>query len=124
MKGMMRRIIAMSLLVLLAAYAAVAASPRGAGSTDTTSTAITELIADLASLSLPPRVERAFLLTLNAAADAAREGQAEKAQTLLRTFTFEVRGVKRAKRIPAETANPLIERVEKLMVMMGETAPQ
>ena len=114
----------MSLLVLLAAYAAAAASPPAVGSDDTTSTAISALMVELTSLSLPPRVERAFLLTLNAAADAVREGEAAKAQTLLRTFTFEVRSVKRAKRIPAETANPLIERVEKLIVMIGETAPQ
>jgi hypothetical protein len=121
---MMRRIIAMSLLVLFAAYAAVAASPRAPDSDDAAWANISVLIIELTSLSLPPRVERAFLLTLNAAADAAREGQAARAQTLLRTFTFEVRGVKRARRIPAETANPLIEKVEKLLATMGETAPQ
>jgi len=113
----------MSLLVLLAAYAAVAASPLRAKSGETASS-ITALIVELTSLSLPPRVERAFLLTLNAAAEAAREGQTARAQTLLRTFAFEVRGVKRARRITAETANPLIEKVERLIVMMDETAPQ
>ena len=62
-----------------------------------------------AALSLPVRVERAFRLTLHAANDALREGEISRALTLLlRTFTFEVRGVKRAKRLHADAADVLI----------------
>jgi Flp pilus assembly pilin Flp len=64
---------------------------------------------------MPPRVEHALMLTLLAARIAALVGQWSWAVTLLRTFAFEVRGVKRAKRVPAGTADALIARAVEVM---------
>jgi len=76
---------------------------------------IAALIDTSAALGLPSRVERAFLLTLRTAGDAYHQGDTQRAMTLLRTFSFEVRSVKRAKRLPAETAEMLIARAEDAM---------
>ena len=73
---------------------------------------IAAIVDESAALSLPARVERALSLTLRAATDALHEGQTDRAVVLLRTFTFEVRGVKRAKRLRAEAADVLIARAE------------
>jgi len=105
-------LIALALLVLFPARDAGAAGPIG------------DLIAETGALLLPVRIERAFLLSLHAAADALHEGDVPRAQTSLRTFAFEVRSVKRAKRIPADTADRLIEKVEKLIATMTAPAPR
>jgi hypothetical protein len=73
---------------------------------------IAALIETSAALGLPARVERAFLLTLRTASDAYHQGEIQRARTLLRTFSFEVRSVKRAKRVRAETADMLLARTE------------
>jgi hypothetical protein len=73
---------------------------------------IAALIDTSAALGLPTRVERAFLLTLRTAGDAYHQGEIQRALTLLRTFSFEVRSVRRAKRLPAETADMLLGRTE------------
>jgi hypothetical protein len=73
---------------------------------------ITALIDTSAALGLPTRVERAFLLTLRTAVDACHQGELRRALTLLRTFSFEVRGVARAKRLRTETADMLLARTE------------
>jgi len=100
-------------LLLLAALGIATAQPLdGLAPEDPAHIQISTLIQESASLSLPVRVDRAFRLTLNAAHDALREGQVSRALTLLRTFTFEVRGVKRAKRLRADVADALIARAE------------
>jgi hypothetical protein len=73
---------------------------------------IAALIDTSAALGLPVRVERAFLLTLRTAGDAYHQGEIQRALTLLRTFSFEVRSVKRAKRVRPETADMLLARAE------------
>jgi hypothetical protein len=118
----MRQTAAMALLFLFAAPAAAFANPPDVVSDHAASANVSALIVESAALRLPVRVERAFLLTLRAAADALQEGEVARAQTLLRTFTFEVRSVKRAKRIPAESADPLIEKAERLIATMSGPA--
>ena len=73
---------------------------------------ITALIQTSAALELPTRVERAFLLTLRTARDAYHRGEMPRAVTLLRTFASEVRSVKRAKRLPPDSADMLLARTE------------
>ena len=80
---------------------------------------ITALVDESAGLSLPIRVERAFALTLLAANDALHQGDRGKALTLLRTFIFEVRGVKRAQRLNPEAADALVARAEKAIGALG-----
>src|SRR5688500_16417493 len=73
---------------------------------------IAALIQTSAALELPTRVERAFLLTLRTAGDAYHRGEMPRALTLLRTFAFEVQGVRRAQRLPPDTADMLLGRTE------------
>lgn len=108
----MRRIALIACFLIIAARGIASAHPPDAAPGDSPATSIAALIAESASLSLPVRVERAFLLTLHAAADALRHGENVRAQTLLRTFAFEVRGVKRARRVPADVADALLARAE------------
>ena len=96
--------------MMAAAVAVASAQPLSPASDD--SCQIAALIDTSAALGLPTRVERAFLLTLRTAGDAYHQGDIHGALTLLRTFSFEVRGVKRAKRVPAETADMLTARAE------------
>ena len=109
---MIRRTLAVVLLLLGALGVATAQPLDGLAPEDPAHIQISTLIQESAALSLPVRVDRAFRLTLNAAHDALREGQVSRALTLLRTFTFEVRGVKRAKRLRADVADALIARAE------------
>ena len=108
----MRRIILTACLLVIASRGIAAAHPPDAAPDAGPAASIAALIAESAALSLPMRVERAFLLTLHAAADALRQGEIVRAQTLLRTFAFEVRGVKRARRVPADVADALIARTD------------
>lgn len=100
------------LVVLLVASGAAAANPPNGQADDPTQVHVAALIGESAALSLPPRVERALLLTLHAADDALRQGEASRARVLLKTFAVEVRGVKRAKRLPPAAADALIARAE------------
>ena len=109
---MRRTLVLACFLTVVAARGIAAAHPPDAAPAVTPENCIAALISDSAALSLPVRVERAFLLTLHAAADALRQGEIVRAQTLLRTFAFEVRGVKRARRVPADVADALIARTE------------
>ena len=115
---------AVLLLLLIVANDAALALPADIAGDDSASTAVTALIAESARLSLPPRVERAFLLTLQGAADALRDGDVARAQTLLKTFVFEVRSVKRARRISSATADALIEKAAKLIAAMSVQSPR
>ena len=107
---MFRRICA-AILLLLAAFGVAAAQPLD-GRAQEDHAEITALIHQSVALSLPPRIERAFMLTLNAANDAYLQGEIPRTVMHLRTFAFEVRGVKRAKRLPPATADALIARAE------------
>lgn len=102
-----------AVLLLLAALGVATAQPLdGLVQEDPARVKITALIQESATLALPARVERALMLTLHAAEKALHEEQNENAAVLLRTFAFEVRGITRAKRLPAETADALIARAE------------
>ena len=120
----MHRTLALSLLLLVGPNEAAATLPANMTAGDSASTVVSQLIVESAGLRLPTRIERAFLLTLHAAADALREGDIASARTMLKTFAFEVRGVKRARRMPAATADPLIEQAEKLITAMSVRAPR
>ena len=96
--------------MIVAAVAIAAAQPLSQAPDD--SCQIAALIDTSAALGLPTRVERAFLLTLRAASEACHQGESQRALTLLRTFSFEVRSVKRAKRLRTETADMLLARTE------------
>jgi hypothetical protein len=120
---MFRRLAAAALL-LLAAWSIAVAQPAGDERNDRLDMEIAALVSEITDASLPVRIERAFLLTLRCAADAIRQGDVSRAQMLLRTFAFEVRGVRRAKRISPDAADPLIEKAEKLIATMTEPAPQ
>ena len=104
---MTRRIVVVALIVF-AAIAVANAQPSSPALDD--SCRIAALIDATAALGLPTRVERAFLLTLRTAADACHQGEMQRAATLLRTFSFEVRSVRRAKRLRAEAADMLLAR--------------
>jgi hypothetical protein len=108
----MFRAFGLLLVVLLAASGVAAANPPNPQADDPTQVHVAVLIDESAALSLPPRVERALLLTLQAAGDALRQGEASRARVLLKTFAVEVRGVKRAKRLPPAAADALIARAE------------
>jgi outer membrane PBP1 activator LpoA protein len=99
------------LLVLLGAGAALAYPPDSAPP-NPAQAQVAALIDESGALSLPPRVERAFLLTLLAADAALRQGESSRARVLLNTFAIEVRGVKRARRLRADAADALIARAE------------
>jgi len=106
-------------VVLFASRGVAAAYPPDPAPDGEASGHIAFLIDESAASSLPLRVERAFLLTLHAAGDAVRQGHISQALTLLRTFAFEVRGAKRAKRLRAETADALIARAENVIRTLG-----
>ena len=109
----MFRALGLVLVVLLVASVAAAANPPNpAQIDDRTQVQVAALINQSAALSLPPRVERAFLLTLFAVDEALRQGEASRARVLLKTFAVEVRGVKRANRLPPAAADALIARAE------------
>lgn len=112
---MVRRIFVAVLLLLAALGVATAQPLDGVAPEDPVHAQIAALIDESAALALPVRVERALMLTLRAARGAVDEGQMSTALILLRTFTFEVRGVKRAKRLPAGAADALIARAEAAM---------
>ena len=118
---MIRRTFAAVLLLLAALGVATAQPLHDLAQQDPAHIHITALIHESATLALPARVERAFRLTLQAANDAYVEGHIAKALLLLRTFTFEVRGVKRAKRLPAPVADALIARAEEAIGALGRT---
>jgi hypothetical protein len=109
---MLRRICAIVFLLLAALGVATAQPLDACVPEEPVHLEITGLIQQSAALALPARIERAFMLTLNAANDAYRHGEISKTLTLLRTFAFEVRSVKRAKRLPPATADTLIARAE------------
>ena len=111
----MTRRLVVAVLLLLAALGVATAQPLASTLGDPAHVQIAALIQESIAMELPPRVEHALMLTLRAAQDAALEGQRSKALTLLRTFAFEVRGVKRAKRVPARTADALIARAVQVM---------
>jgi hypothetical protein len=112
---MVRRIFVAVLLLLVALGVATAQPLDGLTPRGPAHVQIAALIQESAAMELPPRVERALILTLRAAQDAVLEGQGSRALTHLRTFAFEVRGVKRAKRVPARTADALIARVTQVI---------
>lgn len=112
----MTRRLFVAVLLLLAALGVATAQPLAWGtSLDPAHVQIAALIQESIAMEMPPRVEHALMLTLHAARNAALEGQRSRALTLLRTFAFEVRGVKRAKRVPAGTADALIARAVQVM---------
>ena len=105
---MIRRTFAAVLLLLAALGVATAQPLAGVAPPDPALVQIAALIQESAALGLPARVEHALTLTLRAAQDAVLNGQPSRARTLLRTFAFEVRGVRRAKRLPTGVADALI----------------
>ena len=107
---MIRRLVVVFVFLLAAGPAA--ANPPDSAPATPAQAHVAALIDQSAALSLPPRVERAFLLTLRAADDALRQGEPSKARILLKTFAIEVRGVKRARRVPPDAADALIARAE------------
>ncbi len=115
---MLRRIFA-GVLLLLAALGVATAQPLDGVPEDQVD--IAALIQQSAALSLPPRIERAFFLTLNAANDAYVQGEIPKTVMHLRTFAFEVRSVKRAKRLPPSVADALIARAELTIGMLSQS---
>ena len=116
----MRRTLLLVLIGFIGAGGPAAADPQYPTAHDPSISHIAALIDESAALSLPVRVERAFKLTLHAADDALRQGETARALVLLRTFTFEVRGVKRARRLPPEAADMLIVRAEEAIVALGQ----
>jgi hypothetical protein len=113
MKTVMLRSFVLALVMLLAASGGAAANPPNpAQDDDPTKVHVAALIDESAALSLPPRVERAFLLTLFAVNEALQQGEPSRARVLLKTFAVEVRGVKRAKRLPPAVADALLARAE------------
>jgi hypothetical protein len=112
---MVRRIFVAVLLLLAALGVATAQPLDGVSPRDAAHVQIAALIQESIATEMPPRVAHALMLTLHAAQNAALEGQRSRALTLLRTFAFEVRGVKRAKRVPAGTADALIARAVQVM---------
>jgi hypothetical protein len=99
-------------VAFMAVAASAAAAPQSPPQAPRDSCEIAALIDASAALGLPARVERAFLLTLRTAGDAYHRGEIQRAVTLLKTFSFEVRGVKRARRLPPDTADMLLARTE------------
>jgi hypothetical protein len=98
--------------ILFAVFMIIAAVVVANAQPSDDSCQIAALIDTSAALGLPTRVERAFLLTLRTAGDAYHQGEIQRALTLLRTFSFEVRSVKRAKRVRPEAADMLLTRTE------------
>ena len=109
------RIIAVAVVLLLFAALGVAnaqAWPELVRHSTGERDRIEHLMTEMAAMSLPPRVERALMLTLQAADAAVHQGRIPAARVLLRTFTYEVRGVKRARRLAADTADALLAKAE------------
>jgi len=109
------RIIAVTVGVLLIAMLGVAnaQTPPGLVSHRTQEgDGIERLMAEMTALSLPSRIERALMLTLQAADAALHQGRMSEARVLLRTFANEVRGVRRARRLSVETADVLLAKAE------------
>ena len=115
----MVRTLLVAALVLSASSGMASAQPVDAVAAGAASSHISALIDRSAALALPARIERAFMLTLHAAGDALGQGDAAKALTLLKTFAFEVRGVKRARRIRADVADDLVARAGEAMSALG-----
>lgn len=115
----MLRPLLVAVLALFASCGMAAAEPEVPVPDGAVGAHINALIDESAALSLPVRVERAFLLTLHAAGDAVRQGDVSNAHTLLRTFVFEVRGVTRAKRLRPEVADALVARAEEAIGALG-----
>lgn len=116
----MLRTLLLLILVLIGSHGIAAADPPDTAADDPACRRIAALIDESAALLLPVRVKRAFTLTLLAASDAAHKGEYAKALTLLRTFTFEVRGVTRAHRLRPEAADLLLTRAQEAI---GALAP-
>jgi hypothetical protein len=114
----MLRIPALLLALLTCCHGIATAAPDDAVP-DSACSKIAALIDQSAALSLPPRVERAFTLTLMEADHAAHSGDHIKALTLLRTFTFEVRGAKRVHRVPPQAADVLIAGAQEAIVALS-----
>src|SRR5690349_11412115 len=95
-------------LVFLLAAGRAAAHPPESAPVNPALAHVAALIDESAALSLPPRVERALLLTLRAAHDALRQGDPSRARIFLQTFAVEVRGVKRARRLTGDAADTLL----------------
>jgi hypothetical protein len=110
----MARVLAL-LLVLLTCFHGIATAGPGDAVSDSACSRIAALIDESTALSLAPRVQRALTLTLIEADNAAHNREHSRALTLLRTFTFEVRGAKRAHRLPPEIADLLIARAQDAM---------
>ncbi len=113
---MSSRIVAVAVVFLLFAALGIANAqasfglePQSTGDRDR----IERLMTEMAVLSLPVRVERALMLTLQAADAAVHQGRIPAARVLLRTFAYEVRGVRRAGRLAADTADVLIAKAER-----------
>jgi hypothetical protein len=102
------RYLVLSAVLLAAGHASAGADPVNLGSGGSVCTQIAALMDESVALKLPPRVERALTLTLQAADAAVHDGQNGRARTLLRTFAFEVRGATRAKRLQDDAAQVLI----------------
>lgn len=100
------------LVVLVALRGIAAAYPPDLAPVQVADTYVAALIVESTALSLPARVERAFLVTLRAADDALRRGEIAKALTHLRTFAFDVRSVKRAGRLPPDAGDALLAAAE------------
>ena len=115
---MIRRAFAAVLLVLAAFGIATAQQLGRVAPQDPAHRHIAALIQESAALRLPARVEHALTLTLRAAQDAVLNGEPSKARILLRTFAFEVRGVRRAKRLSAGDADALLARAAAAMATL------
>ena len=117
----MTRRLVFAVLLLLAALRVATAQPLAGTLRDPAHVQIAALIQESIAMEMAPRVEHALMLTLRAAQDAALEGQTSRALTLLRTFAFKVHGVKRAKRVPARTADALIARAVQVIGYTSDT---
>ena len=103
------------LLVLMTCFPGMAMAGPGEAGNETACSRIAALIHESTALSLPARVERAFMLTLIEADNAAHNGDRLKALTYLRTFTVEVRGAKRVDRVRPQEADVLIAKAREAM---------
>src|SRR5688572_27383132 len=103
------------LLVLLTCFPVMAAAGPGELGDESACSRLAALIHESTALSLPARVERAFMLTLIEADSAAHNGDRLKALTYLRTVTVEVRGAKRVDRVRPQAADVLIAKAREAM---------
>jgi hypothetical protein len=119
----MFRVLLVGLVALVILRGIAAAHPPDLAPNDVADTYIAALIDESTGLSAPLRVERAFLLTLRAADEALRRGEVSNARTLLRTFAFDVRSVKRARRLRADVADSLVALAEEALVVLRSNEP-